>query len=623
MSQKQAIKQNLWLGALGVVYGDIGTSPLYAFRQSLSVFNLPANEFNVLGILSLIFWTLTIVVSIKYVIFVMRADNDGEGGTLALWALVTERLKNHKKALGLSLLFGLLGTALFFGDCVITPAISVISAIEGLEIVTPIFKPIVVPLTICILAGLFVIQKHGTARMGAYFGPILAIWFVIIGLLGGVQIIKQPGVLLALNPHYAMVFLLHHGIGALLVLGAVMLCITGAEALYADMGHFGRKAIRSGWFILVFPSLILNYFGQGAYVLMHPGVEGNPFFEMVPHVFLVPMVIFSAVATVIASQAVISGAFSIAKQAIQLGFLPRLMVVHTSEDQTGQIFLPFVNWTLFMATVALVIGFGSSDAMGAAYGIAVSGTMLGTTLLLILLAHHVWHWTFLKITLIVAPLAAFDALLLTANSLKIVSGGWLPLLIAAGVLLIMFTWRKGRQLQRASTLLAEVDLTAFLSTLTTSDAPPRVPGVAVYLTGSADSVPHAMLHNLKHNKVLHQTVAVLTIVNQKVPYVKEADRVKIEALSHGFYRITGSFGFMDRIDIPAFVALCQQKNLPGSKSDLSYFLSRQRVIPTPGAGMALWREQLYAAMVVNSANATDFFRLPQNQVIELGSRVEI
>jgi KUP system potassium uptake protein len=615
------VRPELALGALGVVYGDIGTSPLYTLRECLNSLSLSPDHPNVLGVLSLIFWTIAIVVTLKYVLIVMRADNNGEGGTLALLALVLQS-GCGARASAVLLMAGMLGASLFYGDGMITPAISVLSAVEGLELATPRFKSYVIPITVVILIVLFGVQRRGTAQVSTWFGPVMAVWFVVLGVLGLSGILRSPAVLAAVNPWHGLQFAVSHGKAVVVTLGAVVLAVTGAEALYADMGHFGAGPIKAAWYSLVWPSLVLNYFGQGGLLLADPAAAKNPFFLLGPAWTLIPMVILATVATVIASQAVISGAFSMTAQALQLGLVPRLEIVHTSEEERGQIFVPWINWSICACVIGLVVGFQSSSNMAAAYGIAVTGTMLATTMMMYFLARNAWHWSLAKIVIVVGPMFCVDLAFFLANTSKVVEGGWFPLLVAVLLFTVMSTWRTGRLLLYKRLYPEIIPLDAFVKSLEVGP-PERVPGTAVFLTAHAGGVPHALLHNLKHNKVLHERVIILNIVTANTPRVPEASRAEIAPIGAEFYRLTAHFGFMEIPDVPRLLDSCSRLGFHWDEMETSFFLNRQRVIPTSREGMSMWRERLYAAMVRNSANATDFFRIPPNRVIELGSRVEL
>ncbi len=610
-------------GALGVVYGDIGTSPLYALQTVFSSeHGIVVNHDNVLGVLSLVFWSLLIVVSVKFVVFIMRADNHGEGGIMALMALVQRLLRSNSRVRNALILLGLFGAALFFGDGIITPAISVLSAMEGLEVATPDLKPFVIPLSLIVLVALFMIQRKGTATVGILFGPIMMVWFAVIAALGVNQILHEPAVLQAVNPYWAAEFMMQHRLEGFLSLGAVVLTVTGAEALYADMGHFGRQPIRLAWFSLVLPALLLNYFGQRALMMGDPSTAANPFYALSPKWALYPMVLLSTVATVIASQAVISGVYSMTQQAIQLGFLPRTHIVHTSAREIGQIYVPSMNWSIMIGVVALILGFKSSSNLGWAYGLAVTGTIMIDTLLVFVVARRMWHW---NRGLILAGLAFFlsiDLAFFGANLVKIVQGGWFPLAIGGLMFTLMTTWKRGRELLAKRLQTQSIELDPFLAGLK-AHPPVRVAGTAVFLTTNLDKVPHAMLHNLLHNKVLHETVIFLTVKTRNMPWVDLSERVSMQNMGDGFYRITLSFGFKEAPDVPQAL---QQVLINGAGIDFmetSFFLSRETLIATEMPGMALWRERLFVSMARNGSSATAFFHIPTNRVIELGTQVEL
>ena len=622
MTSKKSSLGALTLGAIGVVYGDIGTSVLYAFKEVFVSGHVPITEANILGVLSLFFWTLTMVVSVKYVVLIMRADNGGEGGLMALLALASQSVKDQPRLRSVLLLVGVFGVALFFGDGIITPAISVLSAVEGLEIVTPAAKSYVVPIALGVLLALFAVQRHGTQNIGKWFGPITVAWFVAIGIAGILQIIPNPQILKALLPVYGFRFAIEHYHIAFITLGAVFLCVTGAEALYADMGHFGKRPIRLAWFGLVMPSLVLNYFGQGALVLGNPAAAKNPFYLMMPDWALVPMVVLATAATVIASQALITGAFSAAKQTIQLGFLPRLSILHTSIRDTGQIYVPAVNWLLLVGVITAVLLFGSSSALAAAYGISVSLVMVITTILTFFVVRHTWKY---PLWLAIAASTFFigiDLMFFASNSLKIAQGGWFPLLLAVVLCIIMATWKRGRELLRQKLSADAIALPAFLEAVFINP-PVRVQGTAVFLTAEKGAVPNALLHNLKHNKVLHAQNLFVTVSNHEVPWIGPDKRLQVQPLEHECWLVNVNYGFKNDLDLPR--ALRQIKNL-GSPLDpmtTSYFLSRDVVIPTIGGGMSTWREKLFAQMHHNASGAADFLNLPNNAVVELGSKIEI
>ena len=622
MSASKSSLTALTLGAIGVVYGDIGTSVLYAFKEVFASGHVPITEANVLGVLSLFFWALTVVVSVKYVVLIMRADNSGEGGLMALLALASLSTKSKPRVHGILITLGVFGVALFFGDGVITPAISVLSAVEGLEIITPGAKPYVVPISLVVLAMLFLVQRRGTGDIGKFFGPITVVWFLAIGFLGLVQIVLSPGVLRALSPLYGMVFVTHHPGLAFITLGAVFLCLTGAEALYADMGHFGKTPIRIAWFGLVMPSLVLNYFGQGAMVLADPDTASNPFFKMMPEWALLPMVVLATAATVIASQALISGAFSATKQTIQLGFLPRLTILHTSIKDMGQIYIPAVNWTLMAGVVAAVALFGSSDALAAAYGISVSLVMIITTVMTFFVVRYGWNY---PLPLCLASSGLFfviDAGFFASNSLKIAQGGWFPLVMAIALYVVMATWKDGRRLMNEKLMAEAIDLPGFLEAVFISP-PVRVDGTAVFLTAESGTVPNALLHNLKHNKVMHSTNLFVTVRSHEVPWIGLNKRVEVNSLGHDCWQVTINYGFKNDPDVPKALQQIKGRGCDLNEMTTSYFLSRDTVVPTLGHGMAPWREKLFAQMHRNASAAADFLNLPNNSVVELGSKIEI
>ncbi|MDR3395240.1 MAG: potassium transporter Kup [Parasulfuritortus sp.] len=612
----------LTLGAIGVVYGDIGTSVLYAFQTVFTTGHVALTHDNIYGILSMFFWTLTIIVSIKYVVLVLRADNNGEGGTASMLALASNAVANRPKLRRRLLVIGMFGAALFYGDGVITPAISVLSAVEGLEVVSPAFKEYVIPLTLGILFLLFVVQKRGTTHIGRFFGPIMLVWLAVIGLLGLMQIAGHPAVLKALSPYYAVRFTITSPGVTFVILGAIILCVTGAEALYADMGHFGKKPIRAAWFSVVMPALVLNYFGQGALVLKNAEAVKNPFYLMAPDWALLPMVVLATMATVIASQALISGAFSATKQIILLGYLPRIQILHTSVKETGQIYLPFVNWTLFVAIVLAVVLFRSSEALAAAYGIAVCGTMLITTILTFYVVRYAWHY---PLPLCIAATGCFfvvDLAFLSSNMLKILEGGWFPIVIAGGVFTLMVTWKEGRRLLNAKLRTDAIDLPSFLEAVFVSP-PARVAGTAVFLTAEPGMVPNALLHNLKHNKVLHEQNLFVTVRNHEVPWIGMDKRLEVEALGHHCWQVIIHYGFKNDPDLPRALQQTRGRGCDVEPMTTSYFLSRDIVIPTIGSGMAPWREKLFAQMHHAASGAADFLNLPNNSVVELGSKIEL
>ena len=611
----------LAIGAIGVVFGDIGTSPLYALKESfIGHHPLTVDHAHIFGVLSLIFWTMMLIVTIKYVFVILHADNHGEGGSLALLALIGRKLGINRWTPVIGML-GVIATALFYGDAIITPAISVLSAVEGLTVVNDGFAHWVLPLSIGIIVGLFAIQSHGTAVVGRLFGPVMVIYFLILAVLGLVNIMKAPQVLWALSPRYALDFFLIDPKLAFLALGSVVLAVTGAEALYADMGHFGRKAIMVSWLYIALPCLLLNYLGQSALLLTSPAAVENPFFLMAPEWARLPLVIVATLATIIASQAVISGAYSVSQQAVQLGYLPRLRIEHTSARAAGQIYVPLVNWGLLILVILLVMGFRSSSNLAAAYGIAVTGTMFITACMLGVLTFAVWKWHPMVATLVTGSFLIVDGLYFASNVTKIPDGGWFPLLVAAVAFTLLTTWANGRRLMRER--LAEDAMPVDLFLKSVGERVRRVAGSSVFLASSAEGIPHALLHNLKHNHVLHQRVAILTVTTKGVPHVASDVRREVEDLGQGFYRIVLKYGFMDEVDIPAELQLEDRAGGPFKPTDTSYFLSRETLIASSRPGMAIWREKLFAWMVRNAESAMQFFKLPSNRVIELGSQVEI
>ena len=613
---------SLTLAAVGVVYGDIGTSPLYALKEVFAQDRVPLTPDNIFGILSLVFWTLTVIVSLKYVTLILRADNHGEGGLIAMLALASQAVKDKPVLRRWLLALGIFGTAIFFGDGVITPAISVLSAVEGLGVAAPGLAQFVVPVTLMVLTALFAAQRLGTGGIGRYFGPITLVWFVVLALLGVVHIAKHPAVLAALSPHHALNFLWSQPGVAFLALGAVVLCVTGAEALYADLGHFGKKPIRLAWFTLVWPALVLNYFGQGAMLLLEPSKVTNPFYEMAPPWALFPLIVLATLATVIASQALITAAFSVTKQAMQLGYLPRLRVLHTSVRDTGQVYVPFVNWSLFACIVVAVVTFKSSSNLAAAYGIAVTIDMTITTVMTFFVIRYGWK---LPLALCVAATGLFfvvDIVFLAANAVKVLEGGWFPLLIGAGMFLLMFTWKQGRNLVADRLRDEAIELPAFLESIFLSP-PQRVSGTAVFLSAEAGITPFALLHNLKHNKVLHEQNLFVTVRHHEVPWIGFGKRCEVQTLGHDCWQVTLHFGFKNEPDVPEALKLIEGRGIHVDEMETSYFLSRDTVTPTFGGGMALWREKLFASMHRNASAAADFLNLPTNRIVELGSKVEI
>ncbi len=620
--RKQSIAA-LALGAIGVVYGDIGTSPLYTMHEIFAGSGgVELSHGNIIGVVSVIFWTLMIVVSMKYVTLILRADNHGEGGIMALLALASSAVGSNARLRRLLFIAGAFGAALFYGDGVITPAISVLSAVEGLEVAAPALKPYVVPLTVGVLVILFGVQRRGTAGIGVVFGPIMLIWFVLLAVAGLVSIAAAPQVLVALNPLLGAEFMLAHGWRAFVALGAIVLAVTGAEALYADMGHFGRRPIRVAWFGLVFPALAINYLGQAALLIADPKAIENPFYRLFPGWLLFPAIGLATVATVIASQAVISGAFSMTKQAVQLGFLPRMHVVHTSAREMGQVYLPSINWFLLVSVVAAVVGFGSSTNLASAYGIAVTGTMLITTVLTFWVVRYAWGYNWLLCVLATGLFLLIDLAFFSANTLKIAQGGWFPLVIGAGIFTAMVTWKRGREILLDKLRSEAIPLEPFLKSVV-NEGITRVPRTAVFLMASPEGVPRALLHNLMHNSVLHERVVFLTVVYKDVPYVPLPGRVLIQDLGNEFYRVRVYYGFMDQPDIPAALDRCDCEGLEFDLFATSFFVSRETVIPTETGGMSPWREELFATMSDLASSVVDYFKIPPNRVIELGTRVEI
>ncbi|MDX8444991.1 potassium transporter Kup [Mesorhizobium sp. VK3C] len=609
----------LMLGALGVVYGDIGTSPIYAFREALHASGGAVARDDVLGVLSLIVWALTIIVTIKYVAFVLRADNKGEGGTLSLMSLARSAYPNGS---GLILTIGLCGAALFFGDSIITPAISVLSAVEGLEVVTPALDAYVVPITLVILAVLFAVQRFGTGKVAAVFGPVTATWFVAIGVAGLYHIVDDPSVLLAINPYYAVYYLATTPTGAFVTVGAVFLAVTGAEALYVDLGHFGRKPIVLAWFSVVFPCLLLNYFGQGAFVLSHGGKPTNPFFQMLPEWALMPMVGLATAATVIASQAVISGAFSLTRQAVQLNLLPRIEVQHTSEMQSGQIYMPRVNLLVALGVMLLVVGFGSSSALAAAYGISVTGEMLMTTILLFVVMRWLWKWQLAVAVALALLFGVIDLGFFSANVVKIVEGGWVSITVASIMGLIMWTWIRGSRYLFDKTRRNEIPLD-FLATNLLKKKPQLVSGTAVFLTSDPLSAPTALMHSLKHYKVLHEKNVILSVVTAPQPVVPDSERVKLETVNELFMRVSLTFGYMEQPNIPRALAICRKQGWKFDIMTTSFFLSRRSLKASPNSGMPVWQDRLFIGLARTAADATEYFQIPTGRVVEIGTQVAI
>lgn len=612
----------LIIGAIGVVYGDIGTSVLYATKEVFGHGHVPFTHENVYGILSMFFWTLTIIVSLKYVVLVLRADNEGEGGLVAMLALASRAVADKPRVRNVLLAVGIFGTSLFYGDGVITPAISVLSAVEGLEVVSPHFKHYVIPITLVVLFCLFAVQKRGTAGIGKFFGPITLAWFLVLAVLGVSQILGHPAILKAVSPHYALKFIWDNPMTSFIVLGATVLCVTGAEALYADLGHFGKGPIRIAWFSVVMPALTLNYFGQGALLLENPEAVKNPFFMMAPEWALIPLVLLATLATVIASQALITGAFSVTRQVIQLGYLPRLNIEHTSVRAAGQIYIPFVNWGLFVAIVLAVVMFRSSSNLAAAYGIAVTTDMLITTVLTFFVIRYAWK---LPLLLCVGATAAFfvvDFAFFASNLLKLPEGGWFPLLIGGAIFMLMITWKEGRRLMGEVQRTDAIELRSFLDAVFVSP-PARVDGTAVFLTAEPGVTPNALLHNLKHNKVLHEQNLFVTVRNHEVPWIPMDKRIEVEALGRHCWQVMVHYGFKNDVDLPRALENARLRGCQLEPMTTSYFLSRDVVIPTLGSGMAPWREKLFAQMHHNASGAANFLNLPNNAVVELGSKIEI
>ncbi|AJY67377.1 potassium transporter Kup [Burkholderia glumae] len=616
--------QALAVAAIGVVFGDIGTSPLYSLKEAFSpAHGIPLTQGSILGVISLLFWAIMLVVGVKYLMFVMRADNNGEGGVLALMALSLRSVESRRHLTRILMALGIFGACMFYGDAVITPAISVMSAVEGLEIATPQLTHLVLPITVLILVALFWIQRHGTSMVGKLFGPIMVIWFLTLAALGIYHIARMPLVIAAINPYYAFSFMAAHVLQAYVVLGSVVLVLTGAEALYADMGHFGARPIRLAGYVLVIPSLVLNYFGQGALLMQNPKAIENPFFLLAPEWALLPLVILSTVATVIASQAVISGAYSLTSQAIQLGYVPRMKVLHTSDLAIGQIYVPVVNWLLLFVILCIVIGFRSSDNLAAAYGIAVTATMVITTVLACVVMVNVWKWNRLLVGLIIGVFLVIDLGFFGANLLKVAQGGWLPLGIGALLFFLLTTWFKGRHIVKERTAADGIPLMPFLQGLL-AHPPHRVSGTAIYLTGNDRLVPVGLLHNLKHNKVLHERTLFLTFVTRDIPYVRDDERVSVREAGGGLYIVRAEYGFNETPDVKAVLEYIGRKHdMSFELMDTSFFLARETVVPTHLPGMSIWRERVFAWMHQNAAKPTDFFAIPANRVVELGTKIEI
>ena len=621
---KKGASLALMMAAIGVVFGDIGTSPLYALKECFSPeHGIPFSADAVYGVISMVFWAFAIVVSLKYVLFVMRANNNGEGGILALMALALRTAPAGSKRAFLIIMSGVFGACMFYGDAIITPAISVLSAVEGMEVISPDFTRYVLPTTILILLLLFFIQKTGTAVVGNLFGPVMLVWFAVIGLMGLNQVVQNPAIFAAVNPLYAVRFMQEHALQGFIVLGAVFLVLTGAEALYADMGHFGAKPIRMGWFFVVMPCLILNYFGQGAMFLNNPEAIQNPFFLMVPEAFVFPLVILATVATVIASQAVISGAFSMTSQAILLGFVPRMKVQHTSDKEIGQIYMPLINWTLLVLVVAVVLAFKKSENLAAAYGIAVTTTMIVTTFLAAIVMRVVWRWNTILVSLVLGAFLVVDFAFLLANLLKIMEGGWFPLLLGAACFLLLMTWYQGRQLLRQHATDNGIELKGFIDSLM-KHPPHRVEGTAIFLTAHVDYLPVSFLHNLKHNHVLHERVFFLKVSIWDVPYVKDDERITLRDLGNGIYVVRAVYGFNETPDMLKILELIEHNSdLKFDLMNTSFFLSRDTIVSTEIPGMAMWRERLFCWMYQNAGRQSDFFKIPTNRLVELGAKVEI
>ena len=613
----------LVIGAVGVVYGDIGTSPLYTLRTAFTgSYGLSLTPANVLGVLSVIVWALVIVVTLKYITLIMRADNRGEGGILALTALVSRGIEDRARMRWWLVGLGIFGAAMFYGDGMITPAITVLGAVEGLGVIAPALHPFIVPIAVIILVALFAIQRSGTARLGAVFGPVMVVWFIVLAVLGGLEIARGPHVLAAFDPMYAVRFVGGNPVVAFVAFGAVVLAVTGTEALYADMGHFGKTPIRRAWVFFVMPALLLNYFGQGALILNDPATIQNPFYLLAPEWGRVPLLILATAAAIIASQAVISGAFSLTRAAIQMGYCPRLTILHTSERALGQIYVPFINWMLLIAIIALVIGFRNSDNLAGAYGIAVTMAMLIDSILIFVVMRRLWDWPVWIAILITTPLLLIDLTFLASNALKIPEGGWFPLLIGGIVFTLLTTWKKGRSLLMRRLSEDAMPLDLFIQSIEASP-PTRVDGTAVFLTSTPNRVPHALLHNLKHNKVLHERVVFLTIVTRDIPYVPDEERGEVESLGCNFYRISADYGFKDDPDVPELLEDCGNKGFAFDMMETSFFVSRETLIATVTPGMALWREKLFVSLSKNATKASEFFQVPTNRVVELGTQVEL
>jgi len=615
----------LTLLAIGVVYGDIGTSPLYALRECFKPeYGLQATQANVYGVLSLILWSLILVVGVKYIVFVMRADNRGEGGILSLLALVLQRKhrESERRQRMLVIVLGLIGAALLYGDGIITPAISVLGAMEGISVAAPAFEHLVLPLALVVIVGLFWAQKRGTASVGKIFGPVTLLWFIIIATLGAVEIVKEPRTLLALNPWYAVQFFVNHGTGGFIILGAVVLAVTGAEALYADMGHFGKRPIRTAWFAVVFPALLLNYFGQGALVLRDPTAAENPFYLLAPEWFQYPLIAIATMAAIVASQAMISGAFSLTRQCVQLGYCPRVTIVHTSKTQSGQIYIPEVNRALMIGCIFIVLGFRNSSAIGAAYGIAVTGTFTMTTLLMFVLARSWWNWDRLRAGLFLVGFLIIDLAFFGSNVLKVVHGGWVPLLIGAGLFLMMTTWFRGKAIVADMMNRSTLPMALLIQDVAKRKIP-RVPGVAVFMTPASEGAPVVLLHHLKHNKMLHEQVVLLSIVSTEVPEVSDETRLTVEVLPEGFFRAISRYGYMETPDVVKVIERLGPWGVHKRPGETSYYLGRERLLPSGTGALATWRKHLYIFMSRNTPSAAQFFGIPPNRAVELGAQMEL
>ena len=613
----------LSLAALGVVFGDIGTSPLYAIRECFhGEYSIPVTTDNVLGVLSLLVWAILLIVTVKYLTFIMKADNEGEGGILALTSLIISHSKKNKTERWLLVAIGLFGASLLFGDGMITPAISVLSAVEGVQIIAPEFSVLAIPMTIVILIGLFLFQHHGTAKVGALFGPVILVWFTAIGIFGFIEIVRYPQILMAISPYYGISFLMNNHVHGFMVLGAVFLSVTGAEALYADMGHFGRRPIRLTWLVIVFPALLLNYFGQGAFLLASPESSNNPFYSLVPSWGLIPMVLLATMATIIASQALITGVFSLVQQAIQLGYLPRVTIKHTSASHIGQIYVPAANWSLMIATVGLVAGFGSSSKLASAYGVAVTATMLISAILFYFVAKDLWNWNRLAVNLLVGLFVIMDLSFFTASMSKLFHGAWFPLVIGLVCFTLMVTWQQGRSLLLKQIQERTLTLGEFSESLAIQ-SPQRVNGQAIYLTANPDIVPIALLHNMRHNKVLHSEVGLLHFSTERVPRVPNSRKVEVTQLGDGMYKIIARYGYMEYPNIRQVLALANQQGMHFKANAISFFLNREKIVVVMKTQMSVWRKKLFGLMARNALSASAYYDLPSGQVIEIGVQVQI